>query len=228
MSCTLLLAAPLLCAAAPSTLRVRLEQCASRGHAGLPSVLLLAEDDKGPAGSCAIAALRVCADGFVDAAAVARPFLSALYVEPRCRRRGVGQRLVSEAETVARGWGYGSLCLHVHERNTAGMRLYEKLGYHGTWAGAFSRIDTNNDGKLQKNEVRVEANPCARLLCWPRGKSAHRCWRFCSRIGSMCQAENSTICGMRPHSTVKTRMLSPKQSSRRSPPLRTPTPATLA
>ena len=106
--------------------------------------------------------------------------------------------------------------------------LYEKLGYHGTWAGAFSRIDTNNDGKLQKNEVRVEANPCARLLCWPRGKSANRCWRFCSRIGSMCQAENSTICGMRPHSTVKTRMLSPKQSSRRGPPLRTPTPATLA
>ena len=141
MSCTLLLAAPLLCAAAPSTLRVRLEQCASRGHAGLPSVLLLAEDDKGPAGSCAIAALRVCADGFVDAAAVARPFLSALYVEPRCRRRGVGQRLVSEAETVARGWGYGSLCLHVHERNTAGMRLYEKLGFATVEDGSASWRD---------------------------------------------------------------------------------------
>ena len=142
MSCTLLLAAaPLLCAAAPSTLRVRLEQCASRGHAGLPSVLLLAEDDKGPAGSCAIAALRVCADGFVDAAAVARPFLSALYVEPRCRRRGVGQRLVSEAETVARGWGYGSVCLHVHERNTAGMRLYEKLGFATVEDGSASWRD---------------------------------------------------------------------------------------
>ncbi|EOD09398.1 hypothetical protein EMIHUDRAFT_197782 [Emiliania huxleyi CCMP1516] len=49
--------------------------------------------------------------------------------------------VVSEAEIVARGWGYGSLCLHVHERNTAGMRLYEKLGFATVEDGSASWRD---------------------------------------------------------------------------------------
>ena len=52
-----------------------------------------------------------------------------VFVAPRFRRQGVAQRLVREAETHARLWGFSELMLPVDPKNAAAHRLYEKLGY---------------------------------------------------------------------------------------------------
>lgn len=58
-----------------------------------------------------------------------QPYISNLAVLPQWRRRGVAQRLLIEAETMACSWGYRSVHLHVLESNPVARRLYEKRDY---------------------------------------------------------------------------------------------------
>jgi len=52
-----------------------------------------------------------------------------LFVNQAFRRQGIAQCLLRAAEAHARLWGVGELVLIVKERNTAALKLYEKLGY---------------------------------------------------------------------------------------------------
>ena len=55
-----------------------------------------------------------------------------LYVKPTYRRQGVAQRLLREAESMARLWGLHELMLPVDQQNANAIRLYEKMGYRRT------------------------------------------------------------------------------------------------
>lgn len=62
------------------------------------------------------------------------PLMSNVAVSKKYRRRGIAEILVKEVERVSRyEWGYNDLYLYVEERNKAGIRLYEKLGYRKLW-----------------------------------------------------------------------------------------------
>ena len=61
--------------------------------------------------------------------AVQRPLLSALFVNPDHRRRGVAGELMQAAEEQAVAWGHGELVLNVQRSNEAAQGLYAKSGY---------------------------------------------------------------------------------------------------
>ena len=98
-------------------------------RADLPAVHIQAEEDGVPIGSCRVAAVCIGENGYADSAASARPLVSAVYVEPTYRRRGVAAALMGSAEDTAREWGFDELGLQVHERNRAALGLYGRLGY---------------------------------------------------------------------------------------------------
>jgi GNAT superfamily N-acetyltransferase len=83
-------------------------------------------------GHCGVAVLNVDDTGFHTDCPTTRPramVTGTVFVKPRFRRQGVAQRLVREAETHARLWGFSELLLPVDPNNAAAHRLYEKLGY---------------------------------------------------------------------------------------------------
>ena len=58
-----------------------------------------------------------------------RPLVSGtLFVSPGWRRKGIAQRLLREAETHARLWGFHELLLPVEHKNSGAISLYEKCG----------------------------------------------------------------------------------------------------
>lgn len=50
-------------------------------------------------------------------------------VSPAFQRRGLGAKLMAQAEAVALSLGYGRIRLYTNERFTENVRLYRKLGY---------------------------------------------------------------------------------------------------
>lgn len=83
-------------------------------------------------GHCGVVVLEVDETGFHTECSTVRPramLTGTVFVKPRFRRQGVAQRLVREAETHARLWGFSELLLPVDPKNAAAHRLYEKLGY---------------------------------------------------------------------------------------------------
>lgn len=63
--------------------------------------------------------------------------LAQLAVHPRCRRRGLATRLVTEAATQAAAAGRDEMTLLVDESNREARRLYETLGF--TLRATFAR-----------------------------------------------------------------------------------------
>lgn len=57
------------------------------------------------------------------------PYLEDLFVEPAYRSRGIGSRLVTVAEALARAFGCRRLELRVERSNLRARALYERLGY---------------------------------------------------------------------------------------------------
>lgn len=57
------------------------------------------------------------------------PLLYHFQVSPAHRRRGIGTRLLREAEALLRGRGHSRVALGVDESNKDARRLYERLGY---------------------------------------------------------------------------------------------------
>jgi ribosomal protein S18 acetylase RimI-like enzyme len=56
-------------------------------------------------------------------------YISGIALDPACRGRGVGTRLLAAAEARARTFGLERLSLICFERNEQAMRLYARLGY---------------------------------------------------------------------------------------------------
>ena len=55
--------------------------------------------------------------------------ITTLAVEPRCRRRGIGERLLSALLEATEDMGATRVTLEVRESNTAARVLYEKYGF---------------------------------------------------------------------------------------------------
>lgn len=55
--------------------------------------------------------------------------ISSLYVYPQFRRKGVGRKLVLQAEEYCRREGLGTISLHVFIGNLSAENLYGRLGY---------------------------------------------------------------------------------------------------
>ena len=69
-----------------------------------------------------------------DADATGASSMTALWVDPRFRRRGVGDVLVKSAVDWAHGNGYSRMFLWVTEGNLNAERLYERNGFRRTGA----------------------------------------------------------------------------------------------
>lgn len=52
-----------------------------------------------------------------------------LYVQPRWQGKGIGRKLIGQAEALARQAGAGALWLTVWEKNTRALGFYDRLGY---------------------------------------------------------------------------------------------------
>ena len=72
-----------------------------------------------------------------------RPYVASMAVAPADRRRGLGARLMREAERTARSWGYRELMLEVAVVNSAAVGFYSRLGYArcGTPRPGATRVD---------------------------------------------------------------------------------------
>ncbi|HET7339662.1 MAG TPA: GNAT family N-acetyltransferase [Candidatus Dormibacteraeota bacterium] len=60
--------------------------------------------------------------------------LTAMWVDPRYRRQGIGDVLIRRVVDWARGMGYGELFLWVVDGNGSAERLYERNGFRATGA----------------------------------------------------------------------------------------------
>jgi ribosomal protein S18 acetylase RimI-like enzyme len=78
-------------------------------------------------------------------------------VRPDHQGQGIGRRLIAFAESQARRLGYGELRLYTHERMTANIALYTRLGFRETGRGREAgydrvfmtkRLDSSNPGSL--------------------------------------------------------------------------------
>lgn len=90
--------------------------------------LLVAEENGGVIGT-----LMVGYDGH-------RGWLYRLAVDEGARRRGIGRRLVREAEQLLTALGCAKVNLQLHEHNDAGARFWESVGY-----GREARVDMGKD-----------------------------------------------------------------------------------
>lgn len=89
---------------------------------------LLARDQDGSAIGYACVFGRVPPDE-PDEGSEPHAYVADLYVTPGHRRRGVGRRLMAEAERFARGNGVPKIELSVLAGNEAAVRFYRGLGY---------------------------------------------------------------------------------------------------
>jgi ribosomal protein S18 acetylase RimI-like enzyme len=59
----------------------------------------------------------------------ARFYLTSLYVLPRFQQRGIGARLLNEAERQASACGYDRVWLGVMQKNTIAFEWYKRIGF---------------------------------------------------------------------------------------------------
>jgi ribosomal protein S18 acetylase RimI-like enzyme len=91
--------------------------------AGLEETYLLEEGDR----PVAILTIGACRDADLEAHRVGE--LWGIYIAPDHWRRGIGTKLVGEAERMLRARGYGEIVLWVLEGNAQARRFYEALGF---------------------------------------------------------------------------------------------------
>jgi GNAT superfamily N-acetyltransferase len=76
-------------------------------------------------GGCGSVEIVQWVPGMLDATA-RRAWIHSLYVEPSCRRRGIGRRLTETIITWCRNQGFEWVHLHASDQ---GQPLYESLGF---------------------------------------------------------------------------------------------------
>jgi ribosomal protein S18 acetylase RimI-like enzyme len=76
----------------------------------------------------------------------------ALYIDPRCWRKGWGRALMHAAELELRTRGFTSIVLWVLERNVTALSFYTKLGYQpdGT-----DKMEWFGDARLRELRLRL-------------------------------------------------------------------------
>lgn len=88
---------------------------------------------------------------------------------PSHRDRGIGAKLISEAERQARDLGHVAIVLGVEVNNEAAHRLYERLGYrewpHGEMRDAYTWTDDAGQEHEQEEvviwmEKRLDVEEC--------------------------------------------------------------------
>lgn len=62
-----------------------------------------------------------------------------IYISPDYWRRGIGMKLIQEAERILQGRGFQKIVLWVLEGNTTAISFYEAVGYHRN--GAIKKVD---------------------------------------------------------------------------------------
>lgn len=126
----------------------------SRGQ----SELLVSQLPSGEVVGCAGIEATPIPQGKLRATPGARsPLMSNLAVSREYRRKGIAEKLVKEAERIARyEWGYDDVFLYVEERNSPAVKLYQKLGYRKIWVDdeATTLIPTSN-GKLKNSGTKI-------------------------------------------------------------------------
>lgn len=85
------------------------------------------------------------------------PLMSNLAVGRDFRRKGIAEKLVKEAERMARyEWGFDDCYLYVEERNKPAVRLYQKLGYKKLWVDKeASTLLPSSNGKLTNSATNI-------------------------------------------------------------------------
>lgn len=58
-----------------------------------------------------------------------RVYVNEIHVDKRYRHRGIGRRLLTAVEDMARRLGYGAIYLHAEGNNEGAIRLYESEGF---------------------------------------------------------------------------------------------------
>ena len=83
--------------------------------------------------------------------------MSNVAVSKKYRRKGIGEKLVQEAERIARyEWGFSECYLFVEERNRAALKLYQKLGYRRMWVDKDARtLIPKVNGRLVEDATRM-------------------------------------------------------------------------
>jgi ribosomal protein S18 acetylase RimI-like enzyme len=81
-----------------------------------------------------------------DATSPGTAAVTAMWVDPRFRRRGVGDLLLKHVLEWARGKGYADVVLWVAEHNDDAERLYERNGFRRTGGVAEVRPE---EGRLE-------------------------------------------------------------------------------
>jgi ribosomal protein S18 acetylase RimI-like enzyme len=124
------------------------------------SELVICELPDGEVVGCAGIELSPIPDGDLKAPSKLRaPLMSNLAVSRNYRRKGIGVLLVKEAERIARyEWGSNDCYLYVERRNTAAVKLYQKLGYRMIW------IDRGATTLLLTESGRLESAP-TEIVC---------------------------------------------------------------
>lgn len=78
--------------------------------------------------------------------------LVAIYVEPYYKSRGIGTKLIQEAQWIATSQGYSEIRLWVLENNLSSRKFYEKNGYvptnHVKWLSNFSQNEVRYNKKI--------------------------------------------------------------------------------
>ncbi len=100
-----------------------------------------------------LATLDGAAAGYAKAAERAPPaclagqpglYLERLYIDARCKRRGLGALLLQAVYAEARARGYARVWLSVWEHNPAAQAFYKARGYReaGEWEWVFESLGT--------------------------------------------------------------------------------------
>ena len=96
---------------------------------------------------------RGTASSFLCSRVPRRAWFSAAWVDPRCRRQGIGRRLLEMAMAWAAAHGADHLRLWVDDTNPAAARFYRALGFQPT--GESRPVSPNSWDRESSFELRL-------------------------------------------------------------------------
>lgn len=79
--------------------------------------------------------------------------LFSMWVEPRSRREGIGERLIAELEAWARWWQANETVLWVLDRNHSALDFYRQLGFDILEEGADAEAGGRHDALAMRRAI---------------------------------------------------------------------------
>jgi GNAT superfamily N-acetyltransferase len=103
--------------------------------------MLIARDRRGIAGTLRLQTKKPWAIDTAYFSPVERPlYLTSMAVAPRLQRKGIGRRLLQEAETVARAWLGNAIRLDAFDAEAGAEGFYAKCGYREVGRAAYRQV----------------------------------------------------------------------------------------